>query len=147
MGNNMIKTVSLETAKRLKEAGFRQDKSSFYSVYSGDNRQKGYEGYQPHWMIVDSNCASARRNNTKNEKWPDEQIAMPNTDELLEELPKILNGFEFRITGLIGDMWDVSYWEIGHKDERIFENFMNKLLPEALAQMWLHLKKEGLLCQ
>lgn len=127
----MKKTISLATSKLLKEAGFRQDKSSFYSVDSGDKREKGYEGYKPHWMIVDSNCASARRNNTKNDKWPDEQIAMPNTDELLEELPNLS-------ISIINKCFIVENHQVKYTNSSMS-------LCEALAAMWLYLKKEGLL--
>lgn len=129
----MIKTTSLETSKLLKENGYPQNKSSFYSVDTRDNRQKDYSGYKPHWMIVDAECARTRQSNTKNDEWPDEQIAMPNTDELLEELPfntRILKlNFSFEV-----ECGNITY----HK------KIINESLPEALSAMWLHLKKEGL---
>lgn len=154
----MIKTVSRETTKLLKENGYPQNKSSFYIVDTGDNRQKGYPGYKPKWNIVDSNCASARRSNTKNDKFPDEQIAMPNTDELLEELPVTIKtkwGHYNTDVYLYMNIYrhpdkskgfDVSYTPMFNPEANGWFNqrFLGEL-PEALAQMWLWLKKEGLI--
>lgn len=140
-----INTVSLPTAKLLKKAGFPQD-TSFYWSWS---KQKKYILNQEipgaieevSFLCHVDDYLIIKHYKTEN---PREWYAAPTTDEILAKLPKVLNGFEFRITGLIGDMWDVCYWEIGHEDERIFENFMNKFLCEALAACWLWLRKEGL---
>lgn len=99
----MIKTVSLDTAKLLKEARFPQ-----MCQYGEPVTKKGVH----------------------------EVFDKPTTDELLEELPYAINinkgPFEYR----------VSYHIVARVDNI---NFLDKSLPEALAQMWLFLKKENLL--
>lgn len=123
----MIKTVSLETAKALKEAGLRQDDSSFYFVNWGkvqawQCRHKEY--IDKFWdEVVDKGYAT---------------IAAPTTDELLEELPK-----HMRLGITIGSkeyaVWDDSASQFT-KGVYVGNN-----LAEAVAKMWLYLKKEGLI--
>ena len=119
----MIQTVSLETAKLLKEAGFRQDTEMFW--YPNPN------GTTWDYILV-----------TKDFKRVSGGLiytAAPTTDELLEELPSRLNEHSgvlliFKET----DAYEVCY---GGHDNR----FINVSLPEALAQCWLWLRKEKLI--
>lgn len=132
-----IPTVSLSTAKLLKEAGFLQESEKWY-VPDYETRegvpeklkyflQDGYEGFIPRY-----------------------RYAAPSTDELLVELPNII-----QYDGSIGKLGkETKYLEI-HKNNNgykvMYKGFHyceveeNKSLPEALAQMWIFLKKEGLL--
>lgn len=129
----MIKTVSLETAKKLKEAGFRHGTylcwttwSEYASMGIGTDLGPYYrmQGYQD--FILD---------------W----VSAPTTDELLEELP-------YRITreNYIAELWIhknssdyvVCYTGQPHTDNKYFEN---ESLPEALASMWIYLKQQDLL--
>jgi hypothetical protein len=121
----MIKTVSLETAKALRNAGFRQD--CWYFWGENDNGFCLHPATDEPYALVG--------------KW----FAAPTTDELLEELPKwfqwqnyaatlhIMVGTEFK--------WLISYRSTKH----VPHSTLDKELSEALAQMWLWLKKEGLL--
>jgi hypothetical protein len=111
-----VKTVSLETAKLLKEAGFKKD---------------------CHFGFIDDEYEC----NPSPMEWP---IYAPTSDELLEELPYNIN--------LKG--WN-KYFSISKTDVQYYVSYMgggsdnlcesNKSLPEALAQMWLYLRKEGLI--
>lgn len=97
-----IKTVSLETSLKLKEAGWTKETHKFH-FKSPLNRIE-------------------------------DKINAPNTDELLEELPKHMA----LIIGLMADQKEwFAKWDM--------QNFYGSSLPEALASMWLYLKKEGLL--
>lgn len=110
----MIKTVSLETAKKLKDAGFRQDTEIFFN---------------------------------KGGKY----IAAPTTDELLDELPDHIvidnrqfggdkrNSIGTLVIGNPNYIFNVQY------RPDISPCFKNESFPEALAQMYLFLAKEGLL--
>lgn len=108
----MIRTVSLETAKKLKDEGFIQGTDLFWTEVDGSFQITPMRG-----IIHDD-------------------YAAPTTDELLEELPWEINMNELTIEkGRLGFL--IKYGEIS-----IYEQ---KELCECLAQMWLFLKKEGLL--
>lgn len=122
--------VSLDLAKQLKEAGYSQQ-SEFYfrptgSIYHGDG----------HPTLPDD-------------------VAAPLSTELLEQLPETIydedesSGMKYDL-----DIWKkeglyhVAYW--WDEDTRRLSNvkhmkFSDASLPNALAEMWLWLKKENLL--
>ena len=116
-----MKTTSLETSKLLKEEEFPQPQDREHYFWSCDsfNEKSPTAKFTLHYHpIYRSDYFS------------------PTTDELLEELPYAINinkgSFEYR----------VSYHIVARVDN---VNFFNKSLPEALAQMWLWLKKEKLI--
>ena len=121
----MIKTCSLETAKLLNKAGFRQDTSLFYRVDEFGN-------------VFERN---ANEDPLKMQKIHGTNIyyAKPTTDELLEELPDTLN----EKSGVFGLWINSGVYEVFYGGFN--ETFKHESLPEALSQMWLWLKKEGLL--
>lgn len=130
----MIRTVSLETAKLLKENGFRQD--AFFHYYFCPEGVPETQSTEYEWKIsavcgVDS---------------LDDEIAAPTSDELLEELPDFLNCEALMYWK---KMWrgEMCYFAeislINRKKES--KTFSGKSMPEAMAQMWLYLKREGLL--
>lgn len=110
----MIKTVSLETAKLLKENGFRQDTEKVWLKL----------GAQDGFCLADKDFLDIHYGN--------EWYAAPTTDELLEELPdgvriyKSQGEFNIFLTNAMPPF-------ISHK-----------ILPEALSILWLYLKKEVL---
>lgn len=125
----MINTVSLETAQLLKEAGFKQE-----TYFHWDKSQA-----HPPTFLLETGYKGIS------------DYAAPTTDELLEELPtQIVNkdGMAqwLKITPIGGD-WMVVYDPV---DEGITKNFIwcgqtKRLLCEALATMYIWLKKQGLL--
>lgn len=115
----MIKTCSLETAKKLKEAGFPQSSGKIYW----------------HWVKFDDEKHVILWPNASE---PDVVFAAaPTSDEILEELPFGAGWNKLRIVRLANGAYTVSY---GLPPE-----FVNESLSEALAQMWLYLKQQGLL--
>lgn len=135
----MIKTVSLETAKALKEAGFRQDDIDFHLVFCTVGTSS-----EPRWICY--------RDNVKGPSGFD-CIPVPTTDELLEELPCIIQFDQevgllrlniYRFGTETGEQWGCFYSLIKNIDHFVLQQ-TNESLPEALAQMWLWLKKEGLI--
>lgn len=132
----MIKTVSLDMAKLLKENGFRQDTSLIWAKpfdinnnFTGDelevetNDWLRYQGMQ-HAIF----CAA------------------PTTDELLEELPEEIETIA---------KGSLTINKLNNKYEVLYDDGLERLvclmictnesLSEALASMWLYLKREGLL--
>lgn len=129
----MIKTVSLETAKLLKEAGFKQD--TYWYHY--EHKRLKEEDYK------ECKCEGLNHDDVyyPEESW--NKIAAPSTDELLEELPwhtQIYKGTDGNLGQYICHLDARSV--IGQKETKWF---YHKDLCEALAQMYLFLKKEGLL--
>lgn len=140
----MIKTVSLETAKALKEAGFRQEMHFYWrcpTEFAIKKIPQAYANYEPELIA---------------EKWSPnphgaiQPIAAPTTDELLEELPEIVKFFidcpgaslSIQFTS---DRTYFCYYAKHLNHIAICHSELNESLPEALAQMWLWLKKENLL--
>lgn len=101
----MISIVSLETALKLKKAGWTKETHLFHFK-------------SPLTRIED-------------------KINAPNTDELLEELPETLI------------IWkSLGAYDVGYRKSLTHEDSMhsrNSELIEALASMWLYLKKEGII--
>lgn len=128
----MTRTVSLETAKQLKEAGFSQDSPFNWVEYSSE--------YMPKVFFSEYGLDTVRYIKI---------CSAPTTDELLEELPITIPYFDKQ--GNLGmckhEKGYSVYYEVENDYEKssIFNVFVNESLPEALAQMWLWLKKEGLL--
>ena len=72
-----VKTTSLETSKMLKEARFRQDTE--YHFYRMSSNEKPFIG-------------------SRDITWQNYIIfAAPTTDELLEELPRVIQDYTLRI--------------------------------------------------
>lgn len=120
--------VDLEIAKELKENGFPQ--TSIYNWF-WDNCNEDYFVQIKALDEEDTLICSA-----------------PNSDEILRELPEEVRGFKFRIEKT-NNIWEVNYyiWEEapGLMEEVSLgrELCEDKKLSNALAKMWLYLKKEG----
>lgn len=119
----MIHTVSLPTARKLRENGFRQDTELSHVLawgkYQIAKTEKQVEGY-------------------------DIFFAAPTSDEILEELPATIIGKVDSIPGEHGliiekfnSQFDVSYGDFCQRE--------HKELCEALADTWLFLKQQNLL--
>lgn len=128
----MIPTTSLETSKLLKETGFRQDSYFQWEQSLVKNEEKK-------WVISYS----------KEDRIVYGKISAPTSDELLEDLPyRIIHENEDCILKVAKDKegYLVYYVKDYYGDEmEIPAKFMNFLLPEAVAQMYLWLRKEGLI--
>lgn len=132
----MIKTVSLETAKLLKENGFRQDTHFWHS-------ERKYKRPDEENKVISSSYIGhgvhAKSRNI---------YAAPCTDELLEELPCDIDGLGLIICKIDSGndgIYYVSYENCITHAYLTTTTFKNEYLPESLASMWLWLKKEGLI--
>lgn len=126
-----FKTVTLETAKLLKHAGFRQDTHFSHAD----------------WSV---NEGSYQFDETSSFKCVGKEFlfAAPTTEELLEDLPvgsELWTGYYRHLA-----MWphDSNNWQCAYvlpEGSGYFGWQEAKTLTEVLAQMWLWLKNEGLL--
>src|SRR5260221_9303906 len=112
-----MKTVSLELAKQLKEAGYPQDSYFWYS-------QRNYSKQSP----ID----------LRNKKGYADNWSAPTADEILYRLPGNIytskEGLGFRVQqGVTGDA-----------TSRYAHCIQNKSLADAAAKIWLYLKKNNL---
>lgn len=105
--------IDLELAKELDEKGFPKTIYCWYRCYA-NNKLK--------WF-----CGLYDEDDKVNK-----QLFAPNSDELLKELPK-WTGVEKAPLG----------WFVSNDIELPGENFIDKKLSNALAHLWLDLKKAG----
>lgn len=132
----MIKTVTLETAKALKEAGFRQETDFYWSQlhYSRPNELPK--------IVHESDCRHKEQRDL---------FSAPSSDEILELLPHTVTKPGYSQLYLLtlwkenANEYHVAYsplWELSHFEA---QTFSGDNPAEILAAMWLYLKKEGLL--
>lgn len=135
----MIKTVSLETAKLLRDAGFPHRSSFSWCVHAhtagGDTSHIVWDGQGL------TSCGTQYL-----------KVYCPTTDELLEELPGIItlkgkgfgNSVETKCVLVMGKKVN-GEWRISYRNQIAHVSREDESLPETLAQMWLWLKNKGLL--
>ena len=122
--------VSLSLARRIKEAGWKKE-TEFCWIQDALGQ----------WKLVnihylDSDDCSLGEFNSK--------ISAPLATEILEELPsEIENYAELSISKDSNNFYYVQYQ--GVDNETCGEFFRDKSLSNALALMWLYLRKEGLI--
>ena len=127
-----MKTVSLKLAKQLNEAGFTQDTEFewYTSAYEEEDA----------WVTNDPGEYAT---------FGDDLIASaPFSEEILDLLPWKLDFGDgipkFLDITKVEDGFEVGY--ISHKSHGFVDGFTSgKSLSEALAKMWLYLKKKGLI--
>lgn len=112
-----MKTVSLQLATQLKEAGFPQE--SYFSWISDDDG---------HWHVEDSSLFSK-------EELQEYAFAAPTAEEVLEKIP----GKEF------AKIWKSPDGHYYIPEEYNFADNLSFTLAEAAGKLYLYLKKEGLL--
>lgn len=127
--------VNLKLAKELKENGFPQKSHFLWNMsnygYYFCNKQ-GYIDYSPQ-----------------------EDLYAPTSDELLKELPNTISNKDnpsckYYLRIIKNEIFEVSY---GYEDydgwiipyDYNIENREDKKLSNALAKLWIYLKKEGYL--
>ena len=123
--------VSLETAKKLKTAGWKKPTALAWVKHSpwflAENKEL------PEWELVPVSIFDIRGY--------EESYYAPTAEEVLRELPEKIDLNEWRrdlqfifISPEKGK-WEVSYGQ--------FKKFKNKSLAEAAAQMWLWCVEQG----
>lgn len=130
-----MKTVSLESAKQLKEKGYPQQSSYFW--WTSALRTNGKEEfYLPNDFIVDIG--------ELNEFDYRKDYAAPTVDEVLDLLPERIEGYKTLGMGKVMGEWVIGYQKIGNELQAI--RTVDKSLADAAAKMWLYLKENNLLC-
>ena len=134
-------TTDLEISKQLKESGYPQD-SLFYkhSAYDGNGLEKT------------STRDILLQHELKEEIW-NYWISAPTAEELLNELPKYINNYEWELTISVNNQNEfiVYYSKIndnGDEEKMYCSGYaitMDKDLKNALAKMWIYLKENNLL--
>ena len=112
--------VSLEIAKKLKEAGWKKPVKFWWKLWKDIPSDEG------HYIIVPVVNASFT------------DFPAPLSDEILEELPDRLDGGWLTCQ-------KVDLWEVGYEKEPMGKSWEDNSLPNALALMFIHLKSNNLL--
>lgn len=120
-------------AKLLKEEGFNQNSELLFSKFIGIKLLS----------LSTSEYHIIRNESVEIFRTTHDLISAPTTDELLEELPDFINGYFLTIVKCDKYFW-VGY-DNEFNDKKTLCAFENGLLPDALANIWLYLKKENLL--
>lgn len=126
--------VSLDLAKQLKEAGYPQGTEFYWHRRGKDvSENPAYKS-----RVIDQ-----RTLNTMSDQGS--YVAAPLATELLEQLPPRIEGEDLEVYKGIGGPdyhYYVQYAARRH-NEGVLQCLGAESLPDALAQMWLWLKKEG----
>ena len=129
----MIKTVSLDTAKKLKEAGFPQESHFYYRYHAA------FSGYE-----IENQDSFVRSIMDGSFLW----YAAPLADEILELLPWKLDFgdglLKFLVISKVQGGYQVGY-QNNEKHDYVDGYIGNEYLAIATAQMWMHLKHSNLL--
>lgn len=130
-----MKTVSLELAKQLKEAGYPQV-STFMWDDNGDLRVGIGQVQRPHFKTAYPNELEIEVN---------ECFASPTADEILDQLPHSINFDYYLEIYKKQPYWMLSYRK--YQEQEAIGNIQGPKdnLADAAAKLWLYLKKEGLL--
>ena len=128
MTNIEDKVVSRELATELKEAGFEQD-SVFWSFCGEDTIYIKIGN-----ILIKKNDIGKMRSFSL---YKDKIIARPLPCEIMERLPLETHGDKIRITRFLNGDYVGSFG--------LPPRFQDEKFADALAKMWLYLKKENLL--
>lgn len=123
-----MKTVSLELAKQLKEAGYPQ---IGHFIYRRCRRWDGKKDVD-YWVLME-----------KFEKSRIDDYLSPTADEILERLPTSIE-YLGKVCYLHIDA-QFERWYVHYADEIHFTGQENENLTNLLARLWLYLKKEKLI--
>lgn len=134
-----MRTVSLELARQLKEAGYPQEEQLFYWTNSFNHTQYGLT----HAVAIGSDGFNCYPEWELSDVMVTEGFASPTADEILDQLPEIINGYKAIEIGKYADKYVIRYQLIDNSLLGI--RFDDEFLVDAAAQCWLYLKKENLL--
>lgn len=129
--------VSLELSKQLKEAGYKQEGLFWWVGHKWTKKLGGKLYYEIHYQD-DIECQDHGQG----------LAVAPTVAELGERLPQYIKNRGYMLT-IVKD--DNNKWWIGYPNHKgigvsdIKWKFEEVKLADALAKMWLYLKKEGLL--
>ena len=129
MSNQKLEShvVSLEIARELKGAGWEKETEFWWVITLTSNWHISMGKPDEGWCILNKG----------------NYFAAPLATEILEELPYRIKGqYGLRIYKFTEYNCQVCYWDL---DGNLKHDEFDKFLPNALAKMWLYLKKENLL--
>ncbi len=115
--------VDLEIAKELKENGFPQKSYFRYQINTSGEVEIETIEFSIHDNVT-------------------EIYSAPTSDEILSELPNVINEF-WLVIAPVGEGCIVGYWENGCDNGKGLEHYFDEKLSNALSNIWLDLKKEG----
>ena len=132
--------ITLETAKKLKEAGFPQKNKEYYYYQSYNNKDIAWLSH--HSLQDKCDAIEVYRDGLYDE--PIKLYAVPTLEELLAEMPDTIgNIYKFHLIKL-SDKYITTYldknfnaWKFEYESQRTDPS-------EAVANLWLKLKQEGL---
>lgn len=144
----MIKTVSLETAQKLREAGYPQKDSYFHWSNAGKESElihapDGFDDarindhFRPEDVLANK------------EKHFYVYYSAPTSDEILDELPwQVESGID-RGRLVVEKSFHTQKWKVTYVDMttggRFAQSNEDESIAESAAKMWLYLKAQGLL--
>jgi hypothetical protein len=143
--------VSLEIAKQLKEAGWQKETEFwwipvYYYDFDIENRnRKDFEIVPNSFQYSDDVEGRGRSEIDKSKKSPynkwQQRLPAPIATEILEEF----NSWQEKGIYIFNDCdtYFVQFREVGFG--KLIKDCNNQYLPNALALMWLYLKKEKLI--
>lgn len=141
------KCVSLETAKKLKEAGWNQ----FHGVERFWEEMRHEDTGELKWFVLHH---PTQEYGGWRHQHPPVVIAAPDAQEIAGLLPCYISRYNLTLSHSIKWGWWASYRRKKSIPSRKRKNVKlhvylhrvsNENLSEALAQMWLYLKEQGLL--
>ena len=121
--------VSLELAKKLKRNGFPQDSLMWWC------RPEGRRGDEGRFL---SFTGSSDFCNQDSCNFNHDYIAAPGASEIGENLP-----WDIVIARNVYEQWIVTFQADGLTENKV-ASFLSPILIEAMAELWLHLKKNNL---
>lgn len=153
-----MKTVSLELSKQLKEAGYPQE-SEFYWTnciigYKFEDLACSYALLLDELLVVNREKIPESDFFGSDDDELEEkeliQYASPTADEVLDQLPARIGTDEGQVYLEIYPLTSRKGWLVNYlrkNDRLVFTPFSEESLElaDSLANMWLYLKKEGLL--
>ncbi len=120
------KCVSLETAKKLKEAAFKQDTERWWMADQGE------------WVI----CQIHEKEVFEKAPYNTEMIAAPDAQEILEQMPV---GFQItkNESATLGKITSIKFLE--SVDKELWGSWGKDNYIEEMAECWLWLKSQHLI--
>lgn len=122
--------VSLEIAKKLKEAGWKKETFFILGKVEYGKPKKSY------FELIS-------RDNDEQRPIITEEYPAPLATEILEELPYTFEKYELLIKPINFNQWGIYYTDDDNKLKPCLYGTSELTLPNALAKMWLYLTSKG----
>ncbi|MFA5388885.1 MAG: hypothetical protein WC312_03925 [Candidatus Omnitrophota bacterium] len=133
--------TSLEISKQLKETGWKKETEFWWIEDKSGNNKILLYSYKQYINLDAYGCRDAQNN----------CYPAPLATEILEELPSFIQqAYKYNLTiEKLGDEYSGFYQYSDRDCDYLLAGMdgakFDKSLPNALAKMWLYLKKEGII--